>query len=112
MTHFNSPNNNVNNPQKDITFVGKETPMLRTIFMHFVDYFHSGQDDLVVFGKWAVAYVSFLSVPYFVPDAQEWLKLVSTLFGAITAVAGAAVMLFRLADIIKKKFKKNEDNPS
>lgn len=108
MLRNNSPKLNVEKPQKDSTFVGNDTPMLRTLFMHFVDYFHSGQDDLVVFGKWAVAYISFLSVPYFVPDTQEWLKLVTTFFGALTAVVGFVLMIFRLIDFIKKRRKKNE----
>lgn len=79
--------------------------MIRNIFMHFAGVFDSSQDDVVVFGKWLTAWV-ILSLPAYVPDMQDWIKFVSVVFGCLTAIAGFIVMILRLIDNIKKRYKK------
>lgn len=76
--------------------------MMRHLFMHFVDILHSSNDDIVVFGKWLFAWV-ILSVPAFVPDMQEWVKLISIVVSLFTAIIGFIMMLFRLIDYLKKR---------
>lgn len=82
---------------------------MRHLFMHFADYFqsHSGHDDLVVMGKWIGAMV-FLSVPSFVPDLEQWIKLVASVGTLITACLGAIIMAFRLADYLEKRLRERK----
>jgi len=80
--------------------------MIRQLFMHFVDILHSNNDDMVVFGKWLTAWI-VLSLPAYIPDVQEWVKFVSTIFGCLTAIIGFIVMVFRLIDYIQKRKTRN-----
>lgn len=80
---------------------------MRYIFSVLIDQMHSNQDDLLVCIKWlSVSLV--LTVPSYIPELEQWIRLISVTFGSITAFIGMIIMLFKLSDLLDKRSMKRK----
>lgn len=78
---------------------------MKQIFSMLLDQMHSNQDDLLVCVKWLSVSLA-LTVPSYIPELEQWIRLVSVTFGSITAFIGMIIMLFKLNDLLEKRSKK------
>jgi len=74
--------------------------------MYIMSQMHSSHDDLVVCVRWLGATV-FLTVPSFLPDVEQWIRLLSVTFGSVTAFIGMVIMFYKLKDLLKKRKSKS-----
>ncbi len=48
-----------------------------------------------------------LTVPSYMPELEQWIRLISISFGSITAFIGMVIMIFKLRDLLSKRNKRN-----
>jgi hypothetical protein len=77
---------------------------MKHIVAALLNQMHSNQDDLVVCAKWIGASM-LLTVPSYMPELEQWVRLLSVTFGSITAFIGMIIMVFKLKDLLSKRKK-------
>jgi hypothetical protein len=77
---------------------------MKHIVAALLNQMHSNQDDLVVCAKWIGASI-LLTVPSYMPELEQWVRLLSVTFGSITAFIGMIIMVFKLKDLLSKRKK-------
>ena len=77
---------------------------MKHIVAALLNQMHSNQDDLVVCAKWIGASM-LLTVPSYMPELEQWVRLLSVTFGSITAFIGMIIMVFKLKDLLNKRKK-------
>ncbi len=83
--------------------------MRHTIFTEVISQLDSNQDDAIVCVKWLFA-TTVLTVPSFMPDLEQWIRLISVSMGSVTALLGLIIMTFKFIDLIKKRYAKKKGN--
>lgn len=79
---------------------------IKQILAALLGQMHSNQDDLIVCAKWLGA-TMLLTVPSYMPELEQWIRLISISFGSITAFIGMVIMIFKLRDLLSKRNKRN-----
>jgi hypothetical protein len=77
---------------------------IKHIVAALLNQMHSNQDDLVVCAKWIGARI-LLTVPSYMQELEQWVRLLSVTFGSITAFIGMIIMVFKLKDLLSKRKK-------
>jgi hypothetical protein len=77
---------------------------MKHIVAALLNQMQSNQDDLVVCAKWIGASM-LLTVPSYMPELEQWVRLLSVTFGSITAFIGMIIMVFKLKDLLSKRKK-------
>ena len=77
---------------------------MKHIVAALLNQMYSNQDDLVVCAKWIGASM-LLTVPSYMPELEQWVRLLSVTFGSITAFIGMIIMVFKLKDLLSKRKK-------